>query len=76
LAEKLCEISKFYSHFLNSGLNLYDIRTSNTTIETYPPSDYKSYLAKPEIITAIGALKNYTMCSNDSTERFIFQGDL
>jgi hypothetical protein len=75
-AVKTCFFSKFYSHFINTGLNAYDIRTSIETAFTYPPRDYEIYLTKPEIMAAIGAQKNYVNCSEDSFDRFVFQGDL
>ncbi|CAG8489076.1 19206_t:CDS:2 [Rhizophagus irregularis] len=76
LAEQLCEFGDFNSHFVNTGLNAYDIRTLNTTKDTFPPNDYKLYLARPEIRTAIGVFKNYTDCIDDIYIRFILQGDL
>ncbi|GBB92254.1 hypothetical protein RclHR1_01990026 [Rhizophagus clarus] len=75
-AAETCLYSKFYSHFVSSGLNPYDIRTSIETVTTYPPRDYEIYLTKSEIMTAIGAQKNYVNCSDDSFTRFRFQGDL
>ncbi|CAG8455131.1 3015_t:CDS:2 [Rhizophagus irregularis] len=75
-AIETCLFSKYYSHFINSGLNPFDIRTSIATINTYPPKDYEIYLTKPEIMAAIGAQKNYANCSKDSFDRFVYQGDL
>ena len=63
--------SEIYSRFFSSGLNKYDIRTTSEI-----PQDFMLYLAKPEIMTAIGAQKTFSNCSNDVGLRFTFQGDL
>lgn len=76
LAEGLCESGDFHSHFVNTGLNVYDIRTPYTTKDTFPPNYYKFYLARPEIRTAIGAFKNYTDCIHDTYISFFLQGDM
>lgn len=60
---------------MKTGLNFYDIRTSITTKDTYPPSDYMLYLAKPEVMKAIGAQQNYVNCSMDTNSLFYINGD-
>jgi hypothetical protein len=59
------------SHFVNSGLSVYDIRTTADV-----PLDYKIYFAKPEVMSAIGAQKSFTNCSMNVNTNFILQGDL
>ncbi|RIA89249.1 prepro-carboxypeptidase Z [Glomus cerebriforme] len=67
----IVDTSKYLSFFKNSGLNPFDIRTTADL-----PHEYTFYLAKPEIMAAIGAQKNYTDCSDDIFQRFYYQGDL
>ncbi|GBC01292.1 hypothetical protein RclHR1_04130008 [Rhizophagus clarus] len=74
LADNFCN-SKSDPYFSKAGLNPYDIRTSITTLSTYPPEDYMIYLAKPEVMTAIGAQKKYVNCSLITNELFYANGD-
>ncbi|PKY13221.1 alpha/beta-hydrolase [Rhizophagus irregularis] len=73
-AENFCILASDL-YFIKTGLNPYDIRTSITTKNTYPPSDYMLYLAKPEVMKAIGAQKNYVNCSMDTFDLFYTNGD-
>ncbi|GBC13319.1 uncharacterized protein OCT59_010572 [Rhizophagus irregularis] len=73
-AENFCILASDL-YFIKTGLNPYDIRTSITTKNTYPPSDYMLYLANPEVMKAIGAQKNYVNCSMDTFDLFYTNGD-
>ncbi|RIA89248.1 Alpha/Beta hydrolase protein [Glomus cerebriforme] len=59
-----------YFHYFNSGLSVYDVRTT-----TDVPGDYMLYLAKPEVLTAIGAQKKFINCSVAIDHDFINKGD-
>ena len=74
-AEDFCYFRFAFHFYLHSGLNGYDIRTSNETASTNPPPDYNLYLAKPEILAAIRAQRNYTECSGETYDPFFFNGD-
>ena len=58
-----------------TGLNQYDIRTSNETTYTIPSQDYIFYLNKPEIMAEIGAQSKYVNCLNDVSMNFVYSGD-
>ncbi|GBC06855.1 hypothetical protein RclHR1_00710006 [Rhizophagus clarus] len=67
-AETICK--DVPSGYDKTGLNEYDIR-SNTDVS----DDYTLYLAKPEIMTAIGAHKTFVNCSSDIYYSFVNKGD-
>ncbi|PKC05641.1 alpha/beta-hydrolase [Rhizophagus irregularis] len=56
---------------LNSGLSVYDVRTTADL-----PLDYQVYFAKPEVMSAIGAQKSFTNCSLNVYASFYLQGDM
>ncbi|CAG8595208.1 5159_t:CDS:10, partial [Acaulospora morrowiae] len=57
----------------NSGVNPYDVRTSNSTTFSYPSPDYNNYLALPNVRKAIGAQIPYTECSVTTYNYFVLQ---
>ncbi|CAB4416016.1 unnamed protein product [Rhizophagus irregularis] len=59
------------SHYIDSGLSVYDVRTTADL-----PLDYQVYFAKPEVMSAIGAQKSFTNCSLNVYAGFYLQGDM
>jgi len=63
--------SQVSQYFRDTGLSAYDVRTTSDM-----PFDYQTYFAKPEVMTAIGAQKSFTNCSDNAYISFVLQGDL
>ncbi|CAG8591044.1 10573_t:CDS:2 [Acaulospora colombiana] len=57
----------------NSDVNVYDVRTLNSTTLTYPSPDYNNYLELPSVLKAIGAKVNYTECNEVTHDYFVLK---
>ncbi|GBC06857.1 hypothetical protein RclHR1_00710008 [Rhizophagus clarus] len=58
------------TYFGKTGLNFYDVRSKSGL-----PDDYMLYLAKPEVMTAIGVHNTFANCSHTVSNNFFNQGD-
>ncbi|CAG8769048.1 7333_t:CDS:2, partial [Ambispora leptoticha] len=74
-ADKFCSTQIYEIFDQTSGLNCYDIRTSNLTSYTYPPEDYLNYLNQSTVTKQIGAKKLYVECSNTVYDGFANNGE-
>ncbi|CAG8627740.1 11119_t:CDS:10 [Dentiscutata erythropus] len=72
-ADDYCYNNVFTPFVSNLNCNIDDIKA---TWDSSPDEDYLNYLARPEVMSAIGVKTPYTECSNDAYMAFTETADL